>query len=411
MGKLTAIGIKALKPGVHGDGGGLYLSIKGPAARSWLFRFKVSGKSRWQGLGSYPAVSLAGAREAAAEARKTLAQGVDPIAARRAVAAVAEVQPAQTFAEAAEAWLAAHAGSYRNAKHAAQIRSTLEAYALPTLGKLHVATITTADVLGALRPVWSRAPETASRLRGRIEAVLSYAKAMGWREGENAARWRDGLDHLLPARAKVQKPGHHAALPWTEMPGFMAKLRAKPGIGAMALEFAILTAARSGEVRGATWSEIDLAGATWALAGARMKAGVPHRVPLSDAALAVLRDMELLRDPKAGGDALIFRGAKRGRPLSDMSLTAVLRRMGRGELTAHGFRSSFRDWAGEATDYPRELAEAALAHTLRDKVEAAYRRGDALDKRRRLMGEWAAFCASPAAETAHVVPMAAGAAA
>ncbi len=410
MPNLNAVKVKSLPPGTHGDGAGLYLQVAG-GSRAWLFRYKRGGKTHWQGLGSFPAVSLAAAREAAAAARKTLAQGVDPIAARRPVAAVEAVQPARTFAEVAEAWLAAHEGSYRNPKHRAQVRTTLETHAIPKLGKMPVASISTGDVLAVLQPLWKVTPETASRLRGRIEGVLSYAKALGWREGQNAAAWKDNLDHLLPATGKVRRVEHHAALPWAQMPGFMKALRQRDGIGAMALQFTILTAARSGETRGATWGEIDLAGATWSIPGPRMKAGVPHRVPLSGAALAILADMALLRDPKAGAEALIFLGAKRGRPLSDMSLTAVLRRMGRGELTAHGFRSSFRDWAGEATDHPRELAEAALAHTLRDKVEAAYRRGDALDKRRRLMGEWAAFCASPAAETARVVPMAAGAAA
>ncbi|MDE2582268.1 MAG: integrase arm-type DNA-binding domain-containing protein [Rhodospirillales bacterium] len=391
---MNVLKIKSLPRGTHGDGGGLYLSVKG-GGRSWLFRHKRAGKTCWVGLGAFPAVGLAAAREAAAAARRQLADGVDPLAARRAVAAVADAQPVHTFADVAEAWLAAHAGSYRNAKHAAQVRTTLATYAFPTLGRMPVAEITTADVLGALKPVWNRAPETASRLRGRIEGVLSYAKALGWREGANPAAWRDNLDHLLPATSKVRRVEHHAALPWQEMPGFMAALRQREGIGALALQFTILTAARSGETRGATWGEIDLAGAVWTVPGERMKAGREHRVPLSDAALAILADMALLRDPKAGA-ALIFVGAKRGRPLSDMSLTAVLRRMARGDLTAHGFRSTFRDWAGEATEFPRELAEAALAHTLRDRVEAAYRRGDALERRRVLMESWAAFCAGPA---------------
>ncbi len=405
-GKLTAARVRSLiEPGSYADGDGLYLRVRGPDARAWAFRYKRAGKTHWQGLGAFSEVSLAEAREAATAARKTLKGGADPLAARRAEDAEKEARRARTFAQVAEQWLAAHEGSYRNAKHRAQVRSTLEAYAFPTLGGMPVAAITTGDVLAALQPVWQRAPETASRVRGRIEAVLSYAKAMRWRDGPNPAAWRDGLDHLLPARAKVQKPGHHAALPWTDMGAFWTALAGQKGIGAAALRFTILTAARSGETRGAQWGEIDAQAGVWTAPPERMKAGREHRVPLSDAALAILREMAPHRDPKAGDAALIFPGARVGRPLSDMSLTAVLRRMKRGELTARGFRSTFRDWCGEATAFPREVAEAALAHTLRDKVEAAYRRGDALDKRRALMTAWASFCAQPPAQGGNVVPM------
>ncbi len=406
MGKLNSAKLRTLvKPGAYGDGGGLYLQVRGPERRSWLFRFKQAGKGRLMGLGPFPDVGLAEAREKAEAARKERQAGIDPLAVRRASRATQAASTARTFAQVAEQWLAAHEGEYRNAKHRAQVRTTLATYAFPTLGAMPVAAITTGDVLTALRPVWQRAPETASRLRGRIEAVLSYAKALHWREGENPAAWKDNLDHLLPATGKIAQAKHHAALPWQDMGAFMAELRQREGTGARALEWTILTAARSGETRGATWAEIDLAGAVWTVAADRMKAGREHRVPLSDAALAVLRAMEPLRDPKAAGAALVFPGAKPGKPLSDMSLTAVLRRMGRGDLTAHGFRSAFRDWCGEATAYPRELAEAALAHTLRDKVEAAYRRGDALDKRRALMAAWAEYCARPAAEGGNVVAL------
>ena len=404
-GKMTAAALRGLvKPGAYADGGGLYLRVRGPDARAWAFRYKQAGKQHWQGLGAFPTVSLAEAREAATAARRTLAGGADPLAARKAAQAEQEASRARTFALVAAQWLEAHADGYRNAKHRAQVRTTLETLAFPTLGGMPVSAITTGDVLAALRPVWQRTPETASRLRGRIEAVLSYAKALRWREGPNPAAWRDNLDHLLPAAGKVAQPQHHAALPWQDMSGFWEALAGQRGVGAAALRWTILTAARSGETRGAAWGEIDLAGAVWTVPAERMKAGREHRVPLSDAALAVLRDTAPLRE-HAGPDALIFPGARVGRPLSDMSLTAVLRRMGRGELTAHGFRSTFRDWCGEATAFPREVAEAALAHALRDKVEAAYRRGDALDKRRRLMDEWAAFCAMPAAEAGNVVPL------
>ena len=405
-GRLTAAALRGLvKPGAYSDGEGLYLRVRGPDARAWAFRYKQAGKQHWQGLGAFPAVSLAEAREAAASARKALAGGTDPLAGKRAAEAQRAAARARTFASVAEQWLDAHAGEYRNPKHRAQVRSTLETLAYPTLGEMPVADITTGDVLKALRPVWQRTPETASRLRGRIEAVLSYAKALRWRDGANPAAWRDNLDHLLPAVGRIAPTEHHAALAWQDMPGFWQALAERPGIGAAALRFTILTAARSGETRGATWGEIDIDGATWTVPAARMKAHREHRVPLSADALAILAAMRPLRDAP-GPAALVFPGMKRGVPLSDQTLTAALRRMGRGDLTAHGFRSTFRDWCGEATAYPREVAEAALAHALRDKVEAAYRRGDALDKRRRLMAEWATFCAQgEAAEGANVVPL------
>jgi len=288
-------------------------------------------------------------------------------------------------------------------EHRAQWRSTLATYAYPKLGKLSVASITTGDVLGALRPIWTEKPETASRLRGRIEAILSYAKAMRWRTGENPAAWSDNLDHLLPKTGKIARVEHHAALPWREMGAFMAQLEQQAGIGVLALRFAILTAVRSGEVRGTMWSEIDMRAGIWTIPKERMKAKREHRVPLSDAAVAILREMESLRRDKA--DALVFPGAKPGKPLSDMALLMTLRRMERDELTVHGFRSTFRDWVAEATSYQRELAETALAHALTDKTEAAYQRGDMLEKRRRLMAEWARHCGTTGAPAGEVVPL------
>ncbi len=247
-------------------------------------------------------------------------------------------------------------------------------------------------MLAVLQPIWQEKPETASRVRGRIEAVLSYAKAMHWRDGPNPAAWRNNLSALLPQTGRIMLVRHHAALPWDEISGFMRSLSRHSGIGARALTFAILTAARSGEVRGATWEEIDVDRALWTVPPWRMKGKREHRVPLTEAALSVLRSMRFLRSDTKDPAALVFPGQQKGKPLSDMSLTAVLRRMNRHDLTVHGFRSTFRDWVGEATTHPRELAEAALAHTLRDKTEAAYARGDLLDRRRRLMEEWAAFC-------------------
>ncbi|MDE2580911.1 MAG: integrase arm-type DNA-binding domain-containing protein [Rhodospirillales bacterium] len=403
MGTLNAAKLRTLtKPGTFGDGGGLYLQVRGPDRRSWVFRFKQGGRGRLMGLGPYPDVGLADARAKAEAARKLLREGQDPLAVKRAAR---QAEARLPFREVAERMIAAHEAGWRNAKHRAQWTSTLTAYAYPVMGDLPVAAIETAHVMKALDPIWREKSETASRLRGRIEAVLDYATARGWRSGDNPARWRGHLANLLPSRAKVQRVEHHAALPWAEIGSFMRALAAQKGTGALALRFAILAAARSGEVRGATWAEIDLDSATWTVPGERMKAGREHRVPLCAEALAVLRDVAPLRDRKAG--ELVFPGAKRGKPLSDMSLTAVLRRMKRGDLTVHGFRSTFRQWCAEATNYPRELAEAALAHTLRDKVEAAYQRGDMMEKRRRLMAEWATFCGRPQA-AGEVVPLRTG---
>ena len=307
----------------------------------------------------------------------------------------------------ADAYIAAHEASWRNAKHRQQWRNTLDTYADPILGKLPVAQVEVGDVMRVLEPLWREKTETASRLRGRIESVLDYATARGWRSGENPARWRGHLDNLLPARSKVAKVEHHAALPWREIGAFMAALAEEEGVSALALRFAILTAARTGEVIGARWSEIDMQAAVWTVPADRMKAAREHRVPLSDAALDVLREVAKLRtEPEA--DGFVFPGGKAGKPLSSMALLMLLRRMERGDLTAHGFRSTFRDWCAEATNYPREVAEAALAHTLRDKTEAAYQRGDLMEKRRRLMAEWATFCARPA-PAGEVVPLRLGA--
>ena len=402
---LTAAKVRTAGPGKYGDGDGLQLVVNASGARAWAFRFMLQGKAREMGLGRADAsgehgLSLAEARDKAAALHRLVKQGIDPLAQRDADAAAeaarlaAQQQAAarrKTFNEAADAFIGAHEAGWGNAKHRQQWENTLTTYAAPLIGKVPVADIGTEQVLQILTPIWTTKPETASRLRQRIERVLDYSRVRGWREGENPARWRGQLDHLLPARGKVAKVVHHAALPWRDVPGFMTKLRAQHGVSPRALELLILTATRTSETLNATWGEIDLDAAVWTIPAARMKAGREHRVPLSDAAAAVLRGMEPLRNPGRGD--WVFPGERQGRPLSNMSLLMVLRRMGHGDVTTHGFRSSFRDWTAERTSVQREVAEAALAHTLEDKVEAAYRRGDLFDKRTRLMADWAMYCA------------------
>ena len=375
-------------PGIHAVGGvaGLSLQVTPRGARSWVLRAMVGGKRREMGLGGYPDVTLAGAKEKARIARDKIDNGIDPVAerllARRAL--VAAVAATMTFSEAAEKYIAAHEAGWKNAKHADQWNNTLTTYAYPIIGKIAVADVETSHVMRVLEPIWTSKTETASRLRGRIESVLDWATVRGFRKGDNPARWRGHIEHLLAARADVQKVVHHAALDYREVGAFLADLRQQPGAGAKALEFAILTAARSGEVRGATWGEVDLPDATWTIPAERMKAKKEHRIPLSKEVLTILIAMPRNCD-------LIFPNNK-GTILSDMTLTAVIRRMERTSMTAHGFRSSFRDWAGETTAYPREVIEHALAHQLKDKAEAAYARGSMFDKRRRLMADWAKFC-------------------
>ncbi|BAM86557.1 putative phage integrase [Bradyrhizobium oligotrophicum S58] len=394
VGRLTALKVtKVKKPGMYADGAGLYLQVTGDGektpAKSWIFRFTLRGRSREMGLGSFSIFGLGEARAKAAEYRRQVYEGIDPIEARRAQRAQAALKAAAalTFKECTKQYLAAHSAGWRNAKHAAQWSSTLKTYAEPVIGSLSVHSIDTALVMKIIEPLWSKKPETASRLRGRIEAVLDWATVRGFRRGENPARWRGHLDKLLPARAKVRKVKHHAALPYDELPALMAALRAQEGVAARALEFLILTAARTGEVIGARQDEIR--DKVWTVPAGRMKASKEHRVPLSAAALAVI---DALR--KEPGGAYTFPGAKHDKPLSNMAMLALLDRMGRSDLTAHGFRSTFRDWAAECTDYPNEVVEMALAHTISSKVEAAYRRGDLFEKRRALMSDWATFCAS-----------------
>jgi integrase len=388
--RLSALKISGLSgTGYFADGANLYFRVAPGGARGWMFRYTVNGRTRDMGLGPYPGISLAAARKLADKARELVKQGVDPVEHRRAERAAQRVASARTltFDECARAYIADHESGWRNAKHRAQWASTLRDYASPIFGKLPVSAIDSGLVMRALRPIWKAKPETASRVRGRIESVLDWARVHGYRSGENPARWKGNIDHLLPPRSKVQRVTHLAALPYAEMGAFMAALRTRDELASLALQFVVLTAARSGEALGATWDEIDFNGKTWAIPGERMKAGKDHRVPLSAAALAIL---ERLHDGRDGH--FIFSGAKQGRPLSDMALLMLLRRMERDDITVHGFRSSFRDWVAEQTDYPREAAELALAHTIGSAVEAAYRRGDLLEKRRRLMGAWADYC-------------------
>lgn len=388
--ELGALVVSRLRePGLHAVGGvsGLYLQVVASGARSWILRATIGGKRRDMGLGGFPDVTLAIAREKAREARAKIEQGADPILERERALSVlrAEQAKSMTFEAAALALIDAKSDEWRNAKHRAQWSASLETYAYPIIGKLQVGDVGQAHVLNVLQPIWKDKTETANRLRGRIEQVLDWARVRGFREGENPARWRGHLDKLLPAPAKIARVVHHRALTIDAMPNFMGDLRQRKGIAPRALEFLVLTAARSGEVRGATWSEIDMGAAVWTVPAERMKAHKEHRVPLSPQALALLASL-----PRIDGNELVF-PAPRGGVLSDMTLTAVMRRM---ELDAvpHGMRSTFRDWTAERTNYPREVAEMALAHTIGNAVEAAYRRGDLFTKRAEMMAAWSIFC-------------------
>jgi integrase len=379
------------RPGLHAVGGvaGLQLQVSEGGARSWVLRVMVGAKRRDVGLGGFPDVTLATARDKARDAREKIAAGVDPVLEKQAArsALIASQVGAKTFGECAASYLKARSPEWKSAKHAAQWASTLQTYAAH-MTDMQVRDVGLPHVLAALEPIWTEKTETATRVRGRIEEVLDWATTRGYRDGVNPARWKGHLDNLLPKPRKVTKVEHHAALPAADVGTFMVALRRQAGTGARALEFAILCAARSGEVRGATWSEIDLEAAIWTIPGERMKVGKPHRVPLSPAALKLLKATQ-----RMAGNDLVY-PAMRGGQLSDMTLSAVLRRM---EVPAvpHGFRASFKTWATECTSFPREVIEMALAHTLENKVEAAYQRGDLFEKRRKLMEAWAQFCAKP----------------
>lgn len=397
LGALAVAGIK--RRGINFVGGvaGLGLNVTQSGSKSWILRYQIGGVRRDLGLGGYPDVTLAQAKEAARAARAKIKQGIDPIEDAKAARSrlIASRASAMTFSQAATQYISTHEATWRNAKHAQQWRNTIESYANTVIGDVLVQDVKLPQILAVLEPIWRTKTETASRLRGRLESVLDWSAARGLRPTDNPARWKGLLDKLLPAPGKIAKTDHHRALPYAELPAFMKTLATQDGIGARALEFTILTACRSGEVRGARWSEFDLDAAVWTIPADRMKAGKEHRVPLSDRALTIIKRQQdtsfcdyafpSSRESKAS--------TVQGTPLSDMTLAAVLKRMGVAAVP-HGFRSTFRDWCAEQTDYPREVAEMALAHAIGNKVEAAYRRGDLFDKRKQLMQEWATYASS-----------------
>jgi integrase len=425
--RLSSAKVRHAKAGMHADGGGLYLQVtagkeEGQLNKSWLFRFALNGKERQMGLGSLNTISLSEAREEAERCRKLLKEGKDPIEAREADRAAQRTAEAKsvTFEWCAIEYMKAHEAGWRNAKHRQQWNNTLATYVYPIIGKLPVDAIDTGLIMQILGPIWAVKNETASRLRGRIEVILDWARVNGHRSGDNPARWRGHLDHLLPARRKVRKGEHHPALPHAQIPDFVRELRAQEGIAAKALEFTILTAARSAETRGLPWDgELDIASKVWTVPLHRMKGEREHRVPLTAPALAVIEYMRSVRQ-----NDYVFPGEKADDPLSDMALTLVIRRMNEArkkagllpwvdpkqdnrEVVPHGFRSTFRDWVAEKTNFQSEIAEAALAHVKGDKVEGAYQRGTMFEKRRRLMEAWARYCGSPVVKDAadNVVPM------
>lgn len=392
--KFTDLAVRKLsRPGVYGDGKGLYIRVTEGGTKHWIYRFELKGKAHWMGLGPYPEVTLYGARAKRLEASRIRLAGKNPIAERDAVEA--KKKGALTFQECADQYIASHRSGWKNPKHADQWVNTIATYCGPIIGKLPVNEVNVGSVMRVLEPIWTTKVATAGHIRGRIESILDWATVRGYREGDNPARWKGQLDHLLPSSRKVKKTKHHAALGYTQMGELMGKLRQQTGIAAKALEFTILTACRSSEGRLAQWGEIDLKSRVWIIPGERMKMGKEHRVPLSDAAMAVLNQMDQ-------STTLIFPSKVAG-PLSDVRLTAVLRRMGHIDTTVHGFRSTFRDWASESTAYPRDVAEMALAHSIGDKVEAAYRRGDLFTKRTRMMEDWAQFCNQT--QSGDVVPL------
>lgn len=406
LNRLNALGVKRLKkPGKYSDGYGLYLQIEASGTKSWVFRYKMRGRknSRYMGLGSLITLSLLEARQRAEEQRKLIAQGIDPIEEREKalIAKALADAKAMTFKQSAEKYIDQHKAKWSNAKHAEQWASTLERYAYPVLGNLPVAAIDVGLVHKVLKPIWNTKTETASRLRSRIESILSWAKALNYRTGDNPAEWRGTLDQILPHPSTVQDVIHHKALPYEEIGTFMEQLRSREGVGALALEFLILTAARTGQVTQATWDEIDLESKLWKAPREHMKLRKEHRVPLSNPALAVLKTIKKEYEL----DAFVFPGGKEGKPLSGGAMESVLKRMGWKDVcTVHGFRSTLYDWAAEQTNYPNIVIQMALAHSVGDKTEAAYRRGDLLKKRERLMSDWARYCGRVSSK-AEVIPI------
>lgn len=374
------------KPGMYSDGLGLYLQVSVWKTKSWLFRYQRFNKLRSLGLGPCHTVTLSEARKRAKQARLMLLDGLDPIDAKREKRNAAMETPLMTFDQCAAAYIDAKKPGWKNAKHADQWTNTISTYASPIIGKFPVATVDTGLVMKVLQPIWTTKTETATRLRSRIESILGWATVSGYRTGENPARWRDHLDNLLAKRSKVKKVEHHPALPYEEMGAFMANLREQKGVAALALEYTILTASRTGEVIGARWNEIDLPSKTWTIPPERMKADKEHLVPLCDRAIEILEELQPL------GGEFVFHGLKPDKPLSNMAMLSLLKRMERSDLTVHGFRSTFRDWAAEQTAYPHEMAEMALAHAVSNKTEAAYRRGNLFKKRIRMMQDWQKHC-------------------
>jgi len=381
--------------GMHADGGGLYLQISRFDTKSWVFRFTLEKKTRDMGLGPVHTISLSEARAEAEKCRKLVREGLDPIEQRRLARGQirAEAKKVMTFKECAEKYISAHSAGWKSVKHSQQWTNTLAAYAYPRFGDLPVQVVDTGLVMQVLEPIWLTKTETASRLRGRIEVILDWASVRKFREGENPARWKGHLDMLLPARSKVQKVKHHSALPYTEAGLFIAELRQQDSVSALGLEFLILTVARTSEVLKARWEEISVDDGLWTIPAERMKVEKEHRVPLSSAALNVLAEMK-----KSARNQFVFPGMRNNTTLSNMAFLQLLKRMGRADLTAHGFRSTFRDWAAERTNYPADVAEMALAHSVSSKVEAAYRRGDMFEKRRKMMEDWAAFVEGSSAD-------------
>lgn len=395
MGKLNPTQVKnQTGPGTYEDGEGLRLVVRANGTKSWVLRFQLEGKRREMGLGGFPAVSLKDARKSAHDKRQLLAMGIDPLAHRdeQALAKRREAQQklarSATFKALAMEYIETHRAGWKSAKHGQQWENTLNSYAYPFIGNLPAEEITTEHILQVLKPIWETKTESASRIRNRIEMVLDAAKARGLREGENPARWRGHLDKLLPPRSKVQTVVHHPALPWTHMPEFMKILMLREDLSSRAIALTILTACRTSEVLGATWTEVDLIKKVWKIPATRMKAGKEHRVPLSSTACELIRALK-----RVDGRHYLFPGAKAGSHLSNTSMLMALRRLKRSDLTVHGFRSTFRDWAAESTHYPREVCEQALAHTRKDKAEAAYFRGDLFEKRRAMMDDWARYAA------------------
>jgi integrase len=392
--RLTALGVKRItKPGFHADGGGLYLRIE-DGRRLWVFRFTWQAKRVWHVIGPERDIALADAREQARLCRLMVRDGINPTEARRTSKEAQRAEAGQTFEATARRYITAHEARWRSSKHAADWLNSLTMYAFPVIGAKPVASIAIADVLASLEPIWRDKPETAARVRGRIEAILGYATAMHWRDGPNPAAWQGNLKHLLPPKADIAPVKHFSALPYDKLPATMTALAGANGFGALALRFLILTASRSNETRAAKWDEIDLDARIWTIPASRTKSARAHRVPLSDAAIAVLAAMKPLQRAPAG---LIFPGAKVSRPLSDVALSKALAAVAGPGFTVHGCRSSFRDWCAEQTSYPREVAEIALSHINSDRTEAAYQRGDLLDKRRRLMQDWSDYLSRPAA--------------